>query len=500
MKKSIIALALAGSVLALPSCKKYLDVNTDPDRIAAATTPLPLLLTNSTVQTGFRGGSDLFRFGALLSQQLSGQTSGGETQTQQYDKYLIQATELNNLFNAFFSGTLNNIEVIIKRGATEKSPHYAGVAKLLKAYNYQLIIDTWGDMPYSEAQQTGSNLYPKYDKGEDIYKELIKLIDGAIVDLNATASELSPGANATIYSGTWSTAKAKWIKFANTLKLRLYLHYSKLDKPFLVSQITALVNSGATFFEANADNFEMPFFNENRRQNPIHQYEIDRSNYLFPAANLVNMMNAKADPRRPFYFTQFPFGSGNYAGATSGEIASQKYSRMHTYLRGAASGGTPNADGTIDALGAKSITYTGTAPIRLLTFAEYNFIRAEAALYGAPGAAQTFFEAGIRASLLAAGVATADANTYVTANGTLTGTDADKLKRIIEEKYVANYGVILEPWTDWRRTGYPAISKVPNGILNEIPRSLLLPQIEVDNNINAPAQKTNMLVRVFWDK
>ena len=82
-----------------------------------------------------------------------------------------------------------------------------------------------------------------------------------------------------------------------------------------------------------------------------------------------------------------------------------------------------------------------------------------------------------------------------------------KVKKIIEEKYVANFGVINEPWTDWRRTGYPSqIVKVPNAAVAsspDVPRSLFFPQSEFDlNKANLPNQdqKLNMLVRVFWDK
>jgi hypothetical protein len=114
--------------------------------------------------------------------------------------------------------------------------------------------------------------------------------------------------------------------------------------------------------------------------------------------------------------------------------------------------------------------------------------------------AQTFFTEGIRASMLNAGVAPADITTYLAANGTLTGTDDQKLKQIIEEKYVALYGVIEEPWTDWRRTGYPSIVKVSNAVLSDIPRSLPYAQSEMDLNPNAPPQKANILERVFWDK
>jgi hypothetical protein len=135
----------------------------------------------------------------------------------------------------------------------------------------------------------------------------------------------------------------------------------------------------------------------------------------------------------------------------------------------------------------------------MLTFAEYNFMRAEAAVYGAPGDAQAFFQAGITASMQSAGVSAANIATYIAANGTLTGTEAQRISRIISEKYVANYGVMQENWTDWRRTGFPAIAMVSNAVTTAIPRSLPYPQSEIDANKNAPAQKPNLLVRVFWD-
>jgi hypothetical protein len=500
MKKTIIAVS-AVFMLGLASCKKYLDINLDPDRIAETSAPINLLLTNVTVNTGFAGGSDLFRYAALLSQQFSGQTTGGETQTQQYEKYLIQSADVNNMWSNAYATTLNDVEVVIKLATTQNAPYYRGVAKLLKAYNYHHLVDAFGNIPYSEAQQTSGNTSPKFDDGATIYSSLLTLIDEALTDLNGPAVGLQPGTNSTIYSGAFSAKKANWIKFGNTLKLRLLLHSSKLDPAGTVSKITALVNqSGVSFFASNADNFEMPFVSLQDRQNPIHQFEIRRTNYLFPNKFMVDAMNSKLDPRRPFYFTTFPAGSGQYVGAISGDPASQKYSRMHTFLRGPGTGGTPNTDGSYDPLPPKGITYDGTQVIRMLTFAEYNFIRAEAAVYGAPGDAQTFFQAGITASMQAAGVSSTDIAAYILANGTLSGSNTNKVSQIISEKYIANYGVIQESWTDWRRTGFPAITKVANAVTTDIPRSLPYPQSEIDANKNAPAQKPNLLVRVFWDK
>lgn len=499
--KKVTQLFLLAGALFVGSCDKYLDINNDPNRQKEDKIPMAQVLTGLTLNVGFTGGSDIQRHTGLIMQHYSGQTTGGETQTQAFEKYLIQATELNNLFSSIHATSIQDAEMVIKQAKAEGSPHYAGVAKLLKAYTYHQAVDVWGDQPYSEAQQLLGNLFPKYDNDEEIYTKLFALIDEAITDINAAASIQSPGTNSTIYTGSWTSQKPKWIRFANTLKLRLYIHYSKFNKADAVAKITTLVNSGAEFFTGNADNFSHVFQTASRRQNPIHQFELDRGNYIFPNNTLVSMMVAKADPRLPFYFTDFPANSGNYKGAKGGDVASQKYSRIHSYLRGAVTNvGTPLAGGDWNGSGVNSISYNGAGPIRMLTFAEYNFIRAEAALYGAPGDAQAFFTAAITASMNEAGVTGGNITTYLGAHGTLTGTDEDKLKQIIEEKYVSGYGVAVEPWTDWRRTGYPVLTLPVNAILNGVPRSLLYPASEIELNRNAPPQKANMLERVFWDK
>ncbi|WP_204273046.1 hypothetical protein, partial [Enterobacter hormaechei] len=71
------------------------------------------------VNTGFAAGSDLNRYPAIIMQQFSGQTTGGESQTQQYEKYLIQSADVNNLWSTFYATTLNDIEVIIRQANTQ---------------------------------------------------------------------------------------------------------------------------------------------------------------------------------------------------------------------------------------------------------------------------------------------------------------------------------------------------------------------------------------------
>ena len=486
-------------IIALASCKKFLDINTDPDNIVSTNAPLAQLLTSAQVNVGFEGGSDLYRFSNLISQKISGQASQ-PNQTYDYDRYNIAGSDLNNVWSSLNASSLSDLELIIKTAAAGGSPYYSGIAKTLKAYEYQLMVDTWGDIPFSEAQQLDKNVTPKYDKGEDIYKALIVLLTEAVTELNAATSNLVPGSNSVIYIGTYATVKSNWIKFANTLKLRILLHYSKKDPAFMVAQMNTLIAStGVSFMAAPTDNFQMAFVAAPSATNPIHQFENSRRDYLFAANQLVSMMNTKNDPRRPFYFTPFPYLSlpATYKGVTAGDPATINYSRIHTYLRGAATGTpTPNAAGGIASTG---LTYTGNAPIRMLTYAEYCFIRAEAALSGVTGSAQTFFTQGITANMQDAGVSAANITVYLASNGTLIGTPAQQLQQIIEEKFVASYGVTMESWTDYRRTGYPALTPPSNAVTPVVPRSLFYPQSEIDLNPKNPGQKPNLQAKIFWD-
>ncbi|MES2872560.1 MAG: SusD/RagB family nutrient-binding outer membrane lipoprotein [Bacteroidota bacterium] len=493
--KNIILGTAAIVLLTVTSCEKYLDINTNPN--APTSAPIPQVLTNVTVNVGFTGGSDMHRYSSLIVQQFAGQNAPG-TQSREFARYQIQPTDVNNLYSSLFATQLQDIEYILKNSAG--SPHYSGIAKILKAYIYSQAVDIWGDLPYTEAFKAPEVNQPKLDKAEDIYKAIIALLTEGTTEVKATTSLLSPSGNETIFKGD----RVKWEKFANTLKLRLFLRYSAKDAAFAKSQMDALIASNPSFMTSLADNFQMDFVDATASQNPIHQFENTRSDQFFPNKFFVDLLNSTSDPRRPTYFTDFPFGSGTYKGATPLDAQSFAFSRMHTFLRGELKRPlVPDAQGRVPANPNNNTAYTGAAPIRMLTFAEYNFIRAEHALrYGAgAAAAQPFFQAGIRASMTMAGVSATNADIYVLANGLLDGVNLEaNVAKIITQKYIANYGVALEPWNDWRRTGYPVLVPVDASIAAEtaIPRSLFYPESEVASNPNFK-QKANKLARIFWD-
>lgn len=492
----LVVLTLA---FTLSACEDYLEINDSPNNQTDA--PIGQLLTSATVATGFIAGSDVHRFSAIIAQQFGGQDSE-VAQTREYMRYQIAPTDVNNLWNNYYAGILADLELVIEKGG-DTSPHYTGIAKLLKAYIFSQVVDLWGDIPYTEALKFTGLQYPVYDASSAIYPQLISLIDAGIADLGKT-TPLSPGSFDTIYGGNTS----RWIRFGNTLKLRMFMRQSKSNAGAATSAINGLINANATFIDAVEHNFQHSFLNTVNRQNPIHQFETLRLNQFFPHERFVDLMNSKNDPRREFYFTPFPYNSNPKTFKGVAPVPGPQainYSRMHTYLRGPVTAGptSVNPDGSV---APAAITYAGTAPTRMLTAAEYFFLRAEASVrFSSPGNAATFFEQGIRASMAMAGVAAADVTTYVTARlADFNAADNNgKLRNILEEKYVANYGVPLEAWSDWRRTGIPSFITPPaNAALNisggGVPRVLPYPLGETSSNPNTPA-RANLGARVFWD-
>lgn len=517
-------------LLIATSCNRWLDDNISPNALPSV--PVNQMLPAAIGTFGFHmGGADLFRYSAIWAQQITAQAG---RQTENYSLYVLADTELNGVWRgSLYAGILTDLEEILKLDPTTVHPRYFGIAKVLKAFTYSVLIDFWGDIPYSEALKGVANVAPAIDDDAAVYPQLIALLDQAIVDLKATSALIAPAGDDYIFSGN----AARWIKTANVLKLRMYLKLANTPG-FNTSAISSFITStpASEFMESIGDDFQHPFVaNLNGRQNPTHQFILTRTDDICTSSTLINLMNSKADPRRVNYFTPHPFspaaynspptGTTGYVGlrpGTAGGNVVNTLSRLHRFVRGSVTTAAASVPGgpNLTVSGASSLSYDGGASVNILTYSEYNFIRAELALrYGAPVAprasVQEWFQEGIRASILDAShparpLTAADVNSYLNAdpdgnsitNGTLSGTPELQLRQIIEEKYVANFMVTGEAWSDWRRTGFPLLQLLPGslnpGNENKVPRSLLYPQQEVDANPKLK-QKTNMSVRVFWD-
>ena len=110
-------------------------------------------------------------------------------------------------------------------------------------------------------------------------------------------------------------------------------------------------------------------------------------------------------------------------------------------------------------------------------------------------AAEPVYQEAIKSHMSKLGVSNSDVNAYLADRGTLTAANA--LQRIMEEKKIANF-LSIENFNDWRRTGFPQLTKVPNA-LSDIPRRLLYPQVEITSNPKS-VQSARLTDRVWWDR
>src|SRR4030095_9965141 len=260
--KSFFAIASVSMlVVSCDKVKDFGDTNVNPNGTATPSTAA--LLTN--VEAGLGATNTQ---GGIYSQMFS--------ETQYTDVSLYALPKLN--FDGIYADILMDLQNIININtddATKSSVTKFGsnanqiaVARILKAYILWTVVDLWGDIPYSEALKGEDNLTPKYDKQEDIYKDLVKELTQAKaqVDPNTAAPSgdivyFKPTAGS-FTQAAWPAAAAKWKKLANSLKMLISLRTSKVypnTGDWAATNFASGYSDADGYIAANADNFALNY-------------------------------------------------------------------------------------------------------------------------------------------------------------------------------------------------------------------------------------------------
>ncbi len=506
MKRIIIkALVVAFGLLSVSACKDYLDVNTDPNNLPDAA--IPNVLPGAQLGIGFNMGNTIQIVSSLWIQH----QAGTGTQTQPYDIYNVTPNDFQNDWNSLYAVVLDDLNLIIQKGKTEGNNVHAGMAEVLLAYTYAVITDMWGDVPQTQALNLLQFPQPGYDPQETIYGNLISLIDQGIADLQST-SVLPAASGDIIYAGNVE----RWVRAANSLKLKLYLQSRHKNPAAATAGINALI-AGNNLIETNAGNFVINFTTTPGAQNPIYQYtHLTRQNDMIVSTRFYDSLSVLRDPRIPYIFTSV--GVNNYATYDNGLQQSTPYpgagtpaniinrSRWGVYVVG---NGQQLANG--------SVTGAGAAPIRLITASMVNFWLAEAALtLGTTGNAATYFEQAMRNNFTDIGTFVNAPATFITAyDAYITGRLAafaaapattaagSKLNVLIREKWAASAGNAYEAYNDYRRTGFPRLARAANAQPNVTRIPVRLPYIQSEiqsNSENVPLKNypEGILIPVWW--
>ncbi|OQP62036.1 hypothetical protein A3860_29205 [Niastella vici] len=472
MRTILYAVLFICCFIHLTGCKKYTDVNSNPNdpvsvQEALILSPVELNIA-SVINSGASTGTLTSGFAAVLANHYM-QNIALNQPVPNEGTYRLFNPDINDSWKNIYVACLNNLKAMNDKGTTNGNYNYSGIAKILTAYCLGVATDYWGDIPYSEALNGSSKLQPAYDSQESIYKAMQQLLDDGIADINKNAVK-TPGTDDFFYGGDMD----QWKRFAYTLKARYYMHLTKAPGYTALAQANLALTALQNGMVDNNDNVKMTYTGGAGEQNPWYVNFLPVSTLVL-SSTCVDTLVTRNDPRLPKLVAKAK-QTGLYTGRPIGSI---------------------NISGSLDVYSLPGSAYGATgSPVYVFNYAEALFLKAEATLIKSGyAAAQPIYQDAIRADMNKLGIATSDADNYLTARGTLTAANA--LQRIMEEKKIANF-LSIENFNDWRRTGFPVLTKVPNA-LSEIPRRLLYPEVEVLSNPQA-GQSAKLTDRVWWDK
>jgi hypothetical protein len=469
---------LAGLTLTGAGCKKFLDVNNDPNHPLTVAEKLALpdveLTTTTQVVGGFNGTTT-----AYWMQQLSLNQPFPDIET-----YLIKSADVDNTWSFYlYPNIFENLDQMMATARTAGHNEYLAIGKILFAYNLAIATDAWGDIPYSEALKPLEIPKPKYDKQEDIYKGIQALLDSGIYFTTQPASAIKPGADDLIYGGKM----ASWSKFAYMLKARYYLRLTKAPGYTAAAQADLALAALQHAFTGNADNARIAYAGGSQQENPWYENTLPGAGGVTLAKYFVDFLVGNDDPRLPIIADTA--NDGTYKGRPSGIDQGltpdyTAFSVPNTFY-----GGFLPLDEDNDA--------GSSAPLWLATYSEQKFIEAEATFYKSGAAvAQPIYEDAIKANMQLLGVAAGDITTYIGNRPALTAGNA--IEQIINEKYVADF-LSLETWNDWRRTGFPTLPLAQNAYTNYIPRRWPYAFTPLTTNPQPEQDGVTTATRVWWD-
>jgi hypothetical protein len=467
-------------LLVISSCKKdYFDINeVNPNQ--TQNPPINGLLSAVTYQTGinyFRAGD----FTSYYMQYLASPNTGGASDiyenADRSSLWFNTATTGTNAFGGVYN-TIMDGRVLEQKALVANGTEHIGVVKATEAMNMSLMIDLFGDVPYTEAFNA-ENFTPKYDKAEDVFAKCLSLLDEAIVNFNKPnpTIKLDPASDM-IHGGK----VANWIKTCHALKARLL---NRLSKQSTYNRAQILTELSAAY-TSNADDAQVTKF---MNRSPWGQVAYNNTQSLLDgwmSEQFVDALNGTTygvvDPRLKFIADTTK--TGTFKGTPNG--------------KGRTGSGTQREESYLSVNGFYS---SSTAPLLLVTYAEMKFIEAEVKFTTNKQESYDAYLAGIAANMDKLGVPAAQKNTYLASPVVAPGVADFTIDHIFKEKYVAMF-LQPESWTDARRYDYKYKDfTLPQGaLLPTFIRRVNYPTTELSRNASNVPNVVSLTEKLYFDK
>lgn len=480
-------------------CSDWLDINDDPNYISELQSPqvvLPSVQVN--IATGLMGWDTGFGCGYWSQYWTQAHNS---SQFKYLDGY--KETSFSNSYSNIVPTALINLKELVE-GSEVGSETYL-IGEVLSIYMWQIVTDTWGDIPYFDALKGAEYTFsPAFDSQEDIYIDLANRIDNLLAVDFSEAYEITEKYDF-IYEGDIDM----WLAFAKSLKLKLMLRLSE-TAGYSNTELVQLVNAGG-FITSSAMVPGSIWENKDTKRHPMKEFSsAGYFDNVIASKTFIAWLEHSSDPRIDALFAA-P-GTG-HRGSLQGDYA-------HT---GDVDGnGTPD-----DSEDYSTALMANDLDIPLMTTWEVDFYIAEVYARVPDNAnAKLFYDAGIQASCDYWGVT----NTLTNAAGTgtaewLNGTVDQGLEQIGIQKWVSYCNLQhVEAFIERNRLKYPAVNIVdvaqnrtdvyenfPAGEFTisvegraklgvKLPSSPIYPNAVVTRNTTKPSQKVSLGEKVWWDK
>ena len=466
MKKILVYIIVTATANMLFSCKKYLDINQNPN--GASEPPINGLLANTTYGTA----NNVFRTSDITSyysQYLASPNANGATDV--YDNVDASTTYEN------YYDIMTDLYDMRKFAAAKELNAYIGVADILMALHINMASNLWGDIPYSQAFLGVDNLTPALDNQEALMDTCLDLLDAGIAALQQPDAKGELDKKSDFIHGGVDTA---WILTAHALKARMLNQLSKTSK----YNATSILQELSKAYSANKNDAQVTVF---ETRNPwcsvaIANEGLDLDGFL--STYFINAANGNTyglfDPRLPLITDTTKFG--DYRGTQNGKgRIGSGINHEECYLVSDKWYSSPSS------------------PLQIITYAETKFIEAEACFRSDDRhKAYEAYLAGIAANMSKMGVDTADK--YINNPEVSVGEDNITLELIMKEKYIACF---LSPvtWDDLRRMdyNYRNFSLPAGALLNTFIRRMNYPNDELSRNgKNIP--EVSLTDHLWWDK
>jgi len=464
MKKFIISIVVLSAFFT--GCSTDLDINRDPDQLDPNNAPLSAQLPAGISGLAGAEGASLAIIGGMWSQYWT--QSNIANQYKDIDNYQIGTADYNFAWDAMYDA-LGDIRNVKRRALAEGNWKYYLIATTMEVQASQILTDFYGSIPYTEANNS-EILTPSFNTGEEVYDFMIRDLNDALSRDLTTSAGASPAADDFIFSGDMDS----WTKFANTMKLKIYMRQTNSSRSAIADAgITQLLSSGVQFLDQDA---AMDVFTDAINQsNPLFEYNNRRLNVatnLRMSRTLSSYFTANADPRRgEYYLAGNALNQGDYS-STASNIA--------------------------------IVDLHAETPVLFLSREESLFLQAEALERFGVGSGKALYDAAVINNFSRYNL---DGSGFVAAGGAYeypsVGTFEQKLQAIITQKWVASFpGNGFEAFFEKNRTGYPLTSAVPqtdaayvpgqitysvNGFTGGLfPKRIVYPLSERNANPNAP--------------